>query len=293
LSDLDAEPAPEDNTPEPSAEDDAAEALLEAELDDEAIDDDASDELEEAEVDGKRVRVSKGYRGHLLREDDYRRKTHTLGERERAATAKEADIQERAQIISQIQDEVTDARSLDKQIAAYKAVTPEQWRVLRDEDRDRYDDARADHSLLLDKRREAGEAINQRVNVIQQAEGQRRAQWASRQESEIKAAVADWGPTKEKEIKSHICEKFGFDANDVDLVKDAKLVKVMAHIHKQDMAIKRAKSRAAKVRGDNIEDIVPVRRVQGSGKPQNGPTARLLKNDPDAFDKAFLKSLRN
>ena len=117
------------------------------------------------------------------------------------------------------------------------------------------------------------------------------SKWVAKQEEEIKVAVDDWSPTKEKEVKTHIGEKFGFSAEELDPIKDAKLVKVMAYIHKMDTAIERAKGRASKARGESGEPIAPVRKVVGTGKPNNSPSQRLLKNDPEAFDRAFLKSL--
>lgn len=275
--------------PELSAEEEAAELLVDAES--EAEDEGQEDEFEEAEIDGKRVKVSKGYKDFLLREDDYRRKTHLTGEKERTLAAKEQEIQQRAQVFGQVQAEIADIRALDKQIAEYKAVTPEQWRALREQDRDRYDDARADHSLLLDKRRELSDAINEKVSHIQGEENKRQSQWVAKQEAEIKASIPDWSPTKEQTLKQHVCERFGFEPDEVAGIKDAKIVKVMNHIYKQDMAIKAAKDRAAKARGENVTPITPVRKVGGAGKLNSGPTDRLLKSDPAAFDKAFLKSL--
>ena len=289
MDEQDTTPDTEAELPEVSADDEEAELLVEAES--QAEDDADPDELEEAEIDGKRVRVSKGYKDYLLREDDYRRKTHQTGEKERSLAAKEQEITQRAQVFGQVQGEIADIRALDKQISEYKAVTPEQWRALRDQDRDRYDDARADHSLLLDKRRELSDAINEKVSRIQGEEGKRQTQWVAKQEAEIKTSIPDWSPVKEQTIKSHICEKFGFNPDDVHPIKDAKLIKVMNHIHKQDMAIKAAKDRAAKARGESVTPITPLRKVGGAGKLNSGPTDRLLKADPAAFDKAFLKSL--
>ena len=190
-----------------------------------------------------------------------------------------------------VQGELADARALDSQIEQYKAITQQQWRQLREEDRDRYDDARADHSLLMDKRRELEGQINNKIGAFQAKEKEEQSKWVAKQEAEIKVVVADWSPTKEKEVKTHIGEKFGFSAEELDPIKDAKLVKVMAYIHKMDTAIQRAKGRASKARGESGEPIAPVRKVVGTGKPSNSPSQRLLKNDPEAFDRAFLKSL--
>ena len=284
----DAEPTTE--APEDGSLDADAELLLAASEED-APEAEDEDELDEVELDGKKVRVSKGFKDHLLRESDYRRKTHQASEEKRALQAKEKEIEERAALWSVVQGELADARALDSQIEQYKAITQQQWRQLREEDRDRYDDARADHSLLMDKRRELEGQINNKIGAFQAKEKEEQSKWVAKQEAEIKVAVADWSPTKEKEVKTHIGEKFGFSAEELDPIKDAKLVKVMAYIHKMDTAIQRAKGRASKARGESGEPIAPVRKVVGTGKPSNSPSQRLLKNDPEAFDRAFLKSL--
>ena len=76
----DAEPTTE--APEDASLDTDAELLLAANEED-APEADDEEELDEVDLDGKKVRVSKGFKDHLLRESDYRRKTHQASEEKR------------------------------------------------------------------------------------------------------------------------------------------------------------------------------------------------------------------
>lgn len=279
-------------TTEPTDEE-IVEALVESEG---AEAETETDELEEAELDGKKVRVSKGYKDYLLREQDYRHKTHELGQSKAQIEQRARDLEQQERVMIQFSDEIGEIKALDKQIKEYKDLTPTQWLNWRDQDREAADKGQFAMQLLITRRGELAQSVDQKIGEAHERDTRANRERSAAAEAALKAAIPDWTPEKEKTVKAHVAQKYGFQESEIDGIlnlvgKDPRVVKFMNDAFSRDSAMKSARERIAASRaGTPTEPVVPVRKVGGNGANANGgkPTGSLLKTNADAWDKAFM-----
>lgn len=118
--------------------DEAVLAELQSKLESEEADDGAQegdagdgqsddDELEDWEDDGKTRKVPKSLKPHLMREKDYRQKTMEVAEHRKAVEAQKAAVESEAKFHRENVREVAKLVTLDEQLSAFRAITPERW----------------------------------------------------------------------------------------------------------------------------------------------------------------------
>lgn len=106
---------------------------LELELDPEAVGDDQAtgeDELEDWEEEGKTYKVPKPLKPHLLRNKDYTQSKQQLAEQRKADEAARKDFEQEQTFHRENIKTVAKITNLDEQLAAFRAITPEQWAAM-------------------------------------------------------------------------------------------------------------------------------------------------------------------
>lgn len=254
------------------------------------------EEFEEAEIEEKegvkrKVKVSKGYKDWLMREDDYRRKTHQTGEEKRRIEAERAALAEERRLTSELDDERAELKALNKKLAEYDKVTPEQWLAWREQDEKAVADAQFARDMLKQQRDKLQDAMKEKVQTLTAKEKEKISAWEAEQTKAIKERVPDWSNDKAKAVAEHVGAKFGIKISPTDL-KDAGVVALVNHVYDQDKKIEAARAKAREARREQEPEPVVVGKVNGgkTGAPR-GPNRDTLKHNPAAFDAAISKML--
>lgn len=157
--------AAEETQAEPTEGDETTEA--DGQSDEEA-------DLDEVELDGQKYRIPKAVKPAVMMHADYTRKTQELAETRKAL---EAQASQQAEVDQAIIDAHAEVVTLDRQLAQYTALTPDQWAAIRNEDPDNYRAHRDAFSDLKEAKREAVEKLTakkaERTTEAQQATAKR------------------------------------------------------------------------------------------------------------------------
>lgn len=277
------------DAPEPSDEDILA-TLGEPEESDEQ-DNSEAEEFDEVDWDeGKKVKVTKGFKDALLREKDYRHKTHEVGEEKRRIEAERASLVEERKMMSALDDERADLKSLDKRLAEYDKVTPDQWLAWREQDEKAVSDAQFARDMLKQQRDKLVESMKEKYNTLTAKEKEKVAAWEAEQSKAIKEKVKDWTPDKAKTVAEHVASKFGLKAEALAGVKDAGVIALINHVYEQDKAIEKAKAKVREAQREREPEPAPVGRVNtGRAQAPRGANNQTLKTNPAAFDREISK----
>jgi hypothetical protein len=107
---------------------------LEMELETEAVGDDqaegADDDLEDWEEEGKTYKVPKPLVPRLMKDRDYTRKTGEVSATRKEIEAQRAEFAEEQKFHRENIAAVAKITNMDEQLAAFRAITPEQWAAM-------------------------------------------------------------------------------------------------------------------------------------------------------------------
>lgn len=255
--------------------------------------DEAPEEFEEVEWDeGKKVKVTKGFKDALLREKDYRHKTHEVGETRRQIEAERAAIAEERKLAAEFDDERAEMKAINKKLAEYDKVTPEQWLQWREQDEKAVSDAQFARDMLKQQRDKLMDSMKQKYETLTAKEKEKVAAWEAENSKAVKEKVPDWSPEKAKTVAAHIAPKFGLKADALAGVKDAGVIALLDYVYKQDKAIEAAKAKVRAAKKEQEPEPVVVGKAAGgkAGAPR-GPNKETLKTNPVAFDREISKMI--
>jgi hypothetical protein len=253
----------------------------------------APEEFDEVDWDeGKKVKVSKGFKDALLREKDYRHKTHEVGEEKRTLAAERAALAEERRLHAEFDDERAELKALDKKLAEYDKVTPEQWLQWREQDEKAVSDAQFAREMLKQQKDKLIESMKGKHATLTAREKERLATWEAEQNKAIKEKVPDWTSEKAKTVAEHVGPKFGLDPKVIAGAKDAGVIALLNYVYKQDKAIEAAKAKVAAARRDQQPEPEPVAKVGGNrASAPRGPNPQTLRANPAAFDREISKMI--
>jgi hypothetical protein len=253
----------------------------------------APEEFDEVEWDeGKKVKVSKGFKDALLREKDYRHKTHEVGEEKRTLAAERAALAEERRLHSEFDDERAELKALEKKLAEYDKVTPDQWLQWREQDEKAVSDAQFAREMLKQQKYKLIESMKGKHATLTARERERLATWEAEQTKAINAKVPDWTKEKAQTVADHIGPKFGLDPKVIVQARDAGVIQLLNYVYQQDKAIEKAKEKIAAAKREQMPTPEPVSKVGGSraGAPR-GPNPQTLRANPAAFDREISKMI--
>lgn len=280
------------DAPEPSEEEILA-SLGEPEESNEPEGEPEVEEFEEVDWDeGVKIKVSKGHKDKLLREKDYRHKTHEHGQKERALEARERELAESFKMRETLADEDAELKAINKRLAEYDKVTPEQWLAWREQDEKAVSDAQFARDMLRQQKDKLVESMREKYNTLTAKEKEKVAAWEAEQSKTLKEKVPDWSADKAKTVAGHVAAKFGLKADVLAAAKDAGVIQLLNHVYEQDKRIEAAKAKVREARQEREPEVAPVPKANGgrTGAPR-GPNKETLRSNPAAFDSAISKML--
>ena len=273
-------------TPEVEAED--AEDNTEAETTEETeeggqSEEEAEPEVEEVEYEGAKYKVPKPLKSALMMQADYTRKTQELAETRKAL---EAQVAQQAEVDQAIIDAHAEVVTLDRQLAQYQALTPEQWRSIQQEDPDAYRLHRDAFADLKDARKDAADKLtakkSERATEAQQVTAKRIQDGYA----ELPKIIPGWNATVEKEV-AEFGRSLGISQEALtQSVAEPMNIKILHLAMEGDKALK-AKAKAQKLA--KAQTTTPAHTLRGT-KGQFAPAADT--SDFAAFEKLADEKLK-
>lgn len=227
-----------------------------------------------------------------MREKDYRHKTHEIGETKRQLEAREREMAETFKMREALSDEAAELKMIDKKLAEFDKITPEQWLEFRQQDEKAVNDAIFNRDMLRQQKEKLVESMREKYNTLTAKEKEKLAAYEAEQAKVIKERVPDWSSEKAKTVAEHVASKFGMKAEALAGVKDAGVIAMLNHIYTQDKAIERAKAKAREAMKEREPEPAPVGRVNtGRAQAPRGANQATLRTNPSAFDAEVTKLL--
>lgn len=183
------------------------------------------DEFEEIEVDGKRGKVSKGFKDGYLRQADYTRKTQEAAKEREAIEAERKTVAEQAQTFQRHTKEVAKFFAINEQIEPYEKIDAEGWRRFSEE---RPADASAawiHYQKLKDQRDSLAHELNAQEQKWQ-LESQRESAKRIEDGKKAIAAIPGWNQELDGKLKAH-ATTYGFTPDEWSGVSDPRAVRVL------------------------------------------------------------------
>ena len=202
-----------------------------------AATDEAESEVEEVDWEGKKYAVPKELKDALMRQSDYTRKTQEIAETRRALEAKEAEIQQRAQVEEAHLNDLANLRLVDGVLSKYQNVN---WQA------ENQNDPVATQAKWIDYQQamQARQALAGRISEAQQQRGlQQQRDIAKRlQESEeaLRADEKSWTPEKSAQLSQFIRETYGYTVEELAQSLSPRFVRAMRDAMVGRQAIKNA-----------------------------------------------------
>jgi hypothetical protein len=206
-----------------------------------AATDEAESEVEEVDWEGKKYAVPKELKDALMRQSDYTRKTQEIAETRRALEAKEAEIQQRAQVEEAHLNDLANLRLVDGVLSKYQNVN---WQA------ENQNDPVATQAKWIDYQQamQARQALAGRISEAQQQRGlQQQRDIAKRlQESEeaLRADEKSWTPEKSAQLSQFIRETYGYTVEELAQSLSPRFVRAMRDAMVGRQAIKNATQKA-------------------------------------------------
>lgn len=209
-----------------------------------AATDEAESEVEDVDWEGKKYAVPKELKDALMRQSDYTRKTQEIAETRRALEAKEAEIQQRAQVEESHLNDLANLRLVDGVLSKYQNVN---WQA------ENQNDPVATQAKWIDYQQamQARQALAGRISEAQQQRGLHQQRDIARrlQESEeaLRADEKSWTPEKSAQLSQFIRETYGFTVDELAQSLSPKFVRAMRDAMVGRQAIKNATQKAPPV----------------------------------------------
>ena len=209
-----------------------------------AATDEAESEVEDVDWEGKKYAVPKELKDALMRQSDYTRKTQEIAETRRALEAKEAEIQQRAQVEESHLNDLANLRLVDGVLSKYQNVN---WQA------ENQNDPVATQAKWIDYQQamQARQALSGRISEAQQQRGLHQQRDIARrlQESEeaLRADEKSWTPEKSAQLSQFIRETYGFTVDELAQSLSPRFVRAMRDAMVGRQAIKNATQKAPPV----------------------------------------------
>lgn len=190
------------------------------------------EEVEEVEVDGKTYRLPKDVKPYLMRHIDYTQKTMALADERRALETTKTET--RAQLEQQQKDleNVVKLRVLDDNISKYEQIN---WQQLSEQDPVRGQTLLAQYMQLKNAKDNLTNELQIRKRETELNEQREAAKLKADNQAIVQRDIPGWTPERERQVKAFAVSTYGFDANEVEGLFDAKVLKLLndAYLGKQ------------------------------------------------------------
>lgn len=190
------------------------------------------DDLEDFEEDGKTYKVPKDLKGHLLRNQDYTRKTQALAEQRKALEAEIAKVQSDNE---EIADAKISLRQVQSRQKALEDLTEADWSQIRAMDAqdggNRYDKLQREFLTLPREADRIKQTLDQKVSEASRKQQEISAKQVEEGQAILARDIPGWGPELGAKLVKFVKDEFGVDESNPKhsaAFMDPALVK-MAH----------------------------------------------------------------
>jgi hypothetical protein len=234
------------------------------------------EELEEFEWNGRPIKGPKGLKDGVLMQADYTKKTQEVSARQKALDAREAQVEERQKVSEEEIDARADLRTVTKQLEAYSALTPEDWRTHQRADPMGTQEALMQFQFLKDQKAELegklGKATTARTEKAQQDYAKRLQETRDFANKEIKG----WTP----ELASKVFEHAGSVGASAKVLEENMSPALITLLHQAYVGAQALK-KATALPTPNPPTPKPLTIVGGKGGSAN--TTSLADADMDQY----------
>jgi hypothetical protein len=269
-----------DTLPNPSAETPGDKASvtpeIELELDAETAGDGqvegADDELEDWEDEGKTYKVPKALKPRLMKDADYTRKTTEVAETRKAIEAQKAEVEETAKFHRENIATVAKLVNLDEQLAAFRAITPEQWASM---DAEKASKLQIKMNLLKDQKEGLVGELQQKQREALEKQRSATAKQYEDSISRIAKEIPGWSDELAGKLNAYAMGKGYTEEQLRSMVLQPQAVSTLHKAYQYDQLV--AKQRAKAKQSAAEPEPTPVPKVGARRAP---PSSEPLDTDP-------------
>lgn len=211
------------------------------------------DDSEEVEIEGKSYRVPKELKDMVLMHKDYTQKTQAVADQRRAVEEQAQALETRQRLMSQTFEKAVDFKATQDKLSQYEQID---WQSLTDQDPVQ---AQKLFFTFQQLQREAQAKYNayQKANTdSEQLTQQQRQQQLAQAEQDLKVRLPDFGPQLAEKIVKNAKDSYGFTAQELEGLTDARHVEVL-HDAMKWRALQAEKPKAMKAVADAPKAIKP------------------------------------
>lgn len=282
-ADLEAASTPADDGVDTSTETEWDGETEAGEAEDEGVEGQSTeaDESEEIEVEGAKYKIPKAVKPLLLMQADYTKKTQEVADLRRTLESRATEItqkaEQQAEFLKAHTADIAKLHTIDADIAAYQALTAEQWEALKAKDIDVYREHKDSFRDLKDERdtiarglaaketeanqtreKDASEALsNSRKAMAEVLTGR------AKTESGHDLTIPDLTVEKLNAIGKFAAEAFGVTAEELSQITDPRILKALDESRLYRAGLAKAKKVA---RVEDSQKTTPAKAV-GSAAP--------------------------
>jgi len=216
-------------------------------------DEQEEDDSEEVEIEGKSYRVPKELKDMVLMHKDYTQKTQAVADQRRAVEEQAQALETRQRLMSQTFEKAVEFKSTQDKLSQYEQID---WQSLTDQDPVQ---AQKLFFTFQQLQREAQAKYNdyQKANTeSEQLTQQQRQQQLAKAEQDLRERLPDFGPQLAEKIVKNAKDSYGFTAQELEGLTDARHVEVL-HDAMKWRALQAEKPKAMKAVADAPKAIKP------------------------------------
>ena len=216
-------------------------------------DEQEEDDSEEVEIEGKSYRVPKELKDMVLMHKDYTQKTQAVADQRRAVEEQAQALETRQRLMSQTFDKAVEFKAVKDKLSQYEQID---WQSLTDQDPVQAQKLFFTYQQL---QRDAQAKYNdyQKAHTdSEQLTQQQRQQQLAKAEQDLKVRLPDFGPQLAEKIVKNAKDSYGFTAQELEGLTDARHVEVL-HDAMKWRALQAEKPKAMKAVADAPKAIKP------------------------------------
>ncbi len=169
-------------------------------------------------------------------------------------------------------EEVTELRSIDKQLAAYKDMTPAKWLQLHRENPEAAAEHQLNYSALMTQRGQIAGQLEGKIKTAQEAERVSRETSSAEAKKAVQAAIKDWSPEMEAKLKEGATSHYkASPAHLAYIGTDPVATSILNDAIKYRNALAKAKATVKTAQDDVVVEPQPVKKVGGTATATKDP----------------------
>jgi hypothetical protein len=195
------------------------------------------------DYEGKPYKLPPELKDALLRQADYTRKTQEVAEQRRAIEAQRAQAEQAIQLVSNYQKEYSELSGIDAQLQKFNDLD---WNTLISENPQ---DAMRLQARLNELRQQRETAVQNIQNVQQQVMQQREQEqqrYIAESVATLQRDIPSWNNELYNSVLNASKQNYGFSAEEVNNVIDARYIKVLHDAMKWRQSQEKLKKQASR-----------------------------------------------